>query len=224
MEPSAYVYSGLSLRLYDFVVLIFSNYWVWRCPTERILLPFFQKHIGQNAHLDIGVGTGYYPAASVKRLSELTNVTLIDLNPATLEAARNRLRRAGYAGEISTHEQSVFSPLSESTHSKFDSISLFYLLHCLPGSIFDKTNAILDNVIPALASGGVVYGATILGKGVHHTWIGCWLMDLYNKKGIFTNYNDDRDGLERCLKARFEELETKLIGAVLLFEARHPKY
>lgn len=57
------VYTPLTLKLYDWWVLSISNRFVWRCPTEQILLPHFQRYLATN-HLDIGVGTGYYPAQS----------------------------------------------------------------------------------------------------------------------------------------------------------------
>ena len=105
----------------------------------------------------------------------------------------------------------------------YDSVAMFYLFHCLPGSLPEKAKSVFAAVAPALAPGGVVYGATILGKGVTHNWMGRQLMSLYNRTGIFDNYRDDREGLERCLCERFHTVDTKLVGVVLLFEARDPK-
>ena len=59
IHPSAVNYTSFNLRFYDFVVLQFSNSFAWDCPTADVLIPFFQKHIGARAHMDIGVGTGY---------------------------------------------------------------------------------------------------------------------------------------------------------------------
>ncbi len=45
---------------------------------------------------------------------------------------------------------------------KFGSISMFYLLHCLPGPP-ERKMAVFEHVREVLAPGGVVYGASILG-------------------------------------------------------------
>ena len=105
---------------------------------------------------------------------------------------------------------------------KYDSISLMYLLHCMPGPPSRKF-AIFDHLRKNLADDGVLFGATILGKGVDHNWGGRWLMNLYNGKGIFGN-EDDREGVVlEALKRNFEEVEGQVKGVVLMFEARRPR-
>ncbi|KAH9834887.1 S-adenosyl-L-methionine dependent methyltransferase [Rhodofomes roseus] len=225
MDPSARIYSRFNLHLYNIVVLVVSNAWAWRCSTTSTLLPFFHKNLGESAHLDVGVGTGYYPAKSVHPFSKTGNVTLVDLNEATLSTATSRLRHAGYKGTIDEVQHNVFQPLPESLRGRFDSVSLFYLLHCLPGRMEDKGPKVLANLADALRPDGVLYGATILGRGpgVSHNWFGRRLMGLYNKKGIFGNADDTLDELKRALEGCFEEVEVKLVGVVALFEARRPK-
>ncbi|EIW52173.1 S-adenosyl-L-methionine dependent methyltransferase [Trametes versicolor FP-101664 SS1] len=223
MHPSASVYTNLALRLYDLVVLIISNTFAWRCPTRATQLPFYQKHIGEHAHLEIGVGTGYYPAASAARLSKLKRVTLLDLNANTLGFAQHRLVRAGYKGEVGAVEQSVFDALPQDLHAQYDSIALFYLFHCLPGSFPTKAKEVFARVVPALAPGGVVYGTTILGKDVRHNWFGGKLMGLYNGKGIFGNAGDSEEGLREALRDAFEEHDLRVEGVVALFSARKPR-
>ena len=130
IHPSARYYSmPLMLRTYDFWVLYVTNNWIWRCRTRSVLLPLYQKHIGENAHLDVGVGTGYLPANAMARLAKTKSVMLLDLNPDTLRTSEARIRAAGYAGVIEKVNQSVFDPLPESLRGKFDSISTFYMLH-----------------------------------------------------------------------------------------------
>ncbi|KAH9934319.1 S-adenosyl-L-methionine dependent methyltransferase [Fomitopsis serialis] len=225
MDPSARVYSRFNLRLYDLVVLVISNKWAWRCPTSSTLVPFFHKDLGERAHLDVGVGTGYYTAKSAHNLAKTENVTLLDLNEATLSTASSRLRQAGYRGTIDEIHHNVFHPLPDHLHGKFDSVSLFYLLHCLPGSMVDKGPKVFATLGVALRPDGVLYGATILGRGpgVAHNWLGRRLMGLYNKKGIFGNADDALDDLKNALEGRFEDVEVKLVGVVALFEARRPK-
>lgn len=224
MDPSASIYTkDFNLRVYDFLVLKFCNFFVWRCPTGSVLLPFFQEHLGVPVHLDVGVGSGYYPAASARALARTKTVALLDLNPATLHFTRARMSSAGYAGAIEDIEHSVFDPLPKHMHGRFDAISLFYVIHCLPGALPQKASAVFANLAPALALGGIVYGATILGKGanVHHNWLGRFFMRLWNSKGVFSNQDDTREGLEEALRASFAEYEVRQVGVVALFKAKN---
>ncbi|KAI0917774.1 hypothetical protein AcV7_007100 [Taiwanofungus camphoratus] len=222
MDASASYYAGFILWTYDFFVLFVSNYFIWRCPTRSVLVPFWKRHIGENAHLDVGVGTGYYPAAAASHLAKTKNVTLFDLNPNTLATAERRLRHSGYPRLVDKVQQSIFHPLPESLRAKFDSISLCYVLHCLPGAFPEKASRVFANLATALAPGGVVYGATILGRNVHHNWPGRCLMWIYNDKGIFGNRDDSVDDLEKVLKSQFEDVEVQVVGVVALFTARKP--
>ncbi|KAM5536902.1 hypothetical protein V8D89_009449 [Ganoderma adspersum] len=228
MEPSASIYTTFTLHLYDFVVLTLSNSLAWRCPTRTTLLPFYQKHTKESfAHLEIGAGTGYYPAsaASSGALSKARLVTLCDLNPNTLTFSKSRLASAGYKGSIETLEHNVFQPLAHDVRAKlkYDSVALYYLFHCLPGSFPKKGADVFAAVAPALAPDGVLFGATILGEGVAHNWFGARLMGLYNTKGFFGNTGDSDEGLGDALGEAFEEWEVTVVGAVALFEARKPR-
>lgn len=222
VHDSAKVYTPFTLRLYDFVVLWFSNRYAWRCSTTDVLLPFFQAHVGTEAHLDVGVGTGYYLSHSIGVLRKTKRICLADLNSNTLRTAGDRLRGAGYKGDLDTIEHDVFRPLPTTAEETFDSISLFYLFHCLPGSFPKKAEEVISQLAPVLAPEGILYGATILGKGVSHNWIGRWLMGLYNKKGIFSNRDDSVEGLTAALEKYFEDVEVKVVGMVALFVAREP--
>ncbi|EMD36126.1 hypothetical protein CERSUDRAFT_116040 [Gelatoporia subvermispora B] len=222
LDPSASAYNTWVLRLYDFWVLTVSNLFAWRCPTKSSLLPFFTKHLGGDAHLDIGVGTGFYPATAAPKLAKTKTLALMDLNPGTLAYAEARVRAAGYQGTIERVHRSVFDPLPESMRGRFDSVSLFYLFHCLPGSFPTKASHVLASVTPALAPGGVVYGATILGRAAPHNWFGRKLIEVYNRKGIFGNESDTKENLEKALRAAFEEVTIEQIGVVVLFSAQKP--
>lgn len=58
IEAGQAVYSKRTLAFYDFVVLGFSNRFLWKCPTQR-LVHLYNNNITLN-HLDVGVGTGYF--------------------------------------------------------------------------------------------------------------------------------------------------------------------
>jgi hypothetical protein len=104
---------------------------------------------------------------------------------------------------------------------RFDSISLFYLLHCLPGPL-DAKAAIFGNLKHNLQPGGVLFGATILGDEAGHNGFGRKLMDVYNKKGIFGNRQDTQVGFEGHLRQHFRDVTLKREGRVLLFRAAQP--
>lgn len=202
------VYSPLTLRLYDAWVLGISNRYAWGCPTGEVLLPFFRQHVGRR-HLEVGVGTGYYLAKA--DLPADTEVTLLDLNPASLTAARARLGRLAR-----TLRHDVLEPLDAAV-GPFDSIALFYLLHCLA-----QKGRVFAQLAPVLAPGGVVFGATILGDAAGHNGFGQRLMTLYNRKGIFGNAGDTLADLERELRRHFGQVELRQVGRVALFSAREP--
>ena len=223
MDPSATLYTSFFLALYDPWVLWLSNTFAWRCSTTHVLLPFFQRHIGANAHLDVGVGTGFYPAKSVRELSKTTQVCFLDLNPNTLTMASERLAKAGYEGKVDTVEHDVFKPLPTSLHGKFDAVSIFYLLHCLSGGCTEKAERVFASLVPALAPDGILYGSTVLGKGVPHNLAARLLMRVYNSRGAFGNVDDTEEGFSLALRRHFEEVETKDVGAIMIFTARRPK-
>ena len=90
------------------------------------------------------------------------------------------------------------------------------MLHCLPGSL-DAKAAAFDNVIRCSFPGGVVFGTTILGTGVEHTRLARTLMRAYNRKGIFSNLDDDRSALDHALPIASIRYELEVSGSVALF-------
>jgi len=214
-ELGAAVYSDRVLKIYDRWVLGFSNRYAWKCPTNTVLLPFFQEHLSAN-HLDVGVGSGYYLAHSSDRPEQ--KVTLLDLNDNSLKAAGSRIAHL----QPSLVRDDVLQPSGALGDRKFDSISLFYLLHCLPGNMAEKGRRVFSTLGAHLAPGGVLYGATILGDEVNHNWIGRRLMKLYNRKGIFGNQHDTQEGLQSALNEHFAKVAVWKVGKVALFTAEKP--
>lgn len=194
------------------LVLGFSNRFVWRCPSERTLERY--DRLAGPRHLDVGVGTGWFVDRCGWRGAR-PEITLLDLNENSLRAAAKRIRR--YAPR--TVRANALEPV-DLGEERYDSIGLNYLLHCVPGAIEWKTSTIVGNLKPYLGEGGVVFGSTILGRGVDHNSLGRRLIALYNKKGIFANNEDDREGLERGLARELRNVETDVVGAVALFTAR----
>ena len=204
------IYSERTLRAYDTVVVKLSNSLAWRCPA-RIIQAQYDDRVSA-VHLDVGPGTGHY-LDRCRFPVDAPDITLLDANADVLRYAARRLER--YRPKI--HAADVLKAIDLAPAS-FRSIALSYVLHCLPGDL-DTKAAAFDNLAPLLAPGGVLFGTTILGRGVDHTRLGRILLRAYNRKGIFSNLNDDRDALERCLAGRFPHYELEVTGAVALFAA-----
>jgi len=214
--PGAAVYSPLVLRLYDAWVLGFSNRWAWSCSTRSVLLPFYRKHVGAR-HLEVGVGTGYYPAHVEADGSGSGQLTLLDMNEHCLVAAANRLGRRGI--RLIAHD--VMKKPARLAGEHYDSIALFYLLHCLPGGMAEKSR-IFGNLKNNLSPDGIMFGATVLGDDAKHNLVGKILIKKYNKKGIFNNRTDSVDNLRRALCRHFAEVHVEQQGVIALFSARSP--
>ncbi len=87
----------------------------------------------------------------------------------------------------------------------------------------EQKSPVIKNAAEALTDGGILFGATILGKGVQHNMFGRKLMQLYNKKGIFSNTLDSEESLAKILSDHFNTINIKTEGMVALFSARNKK-
>jgi hypothetical protein len=177
------------------------------------MLERYEGHVGSR-HLDVGVGTGWFLDKCMWPVAR-PQITLLDLNENSLSAASNRIRRYAPA----TVQANVLDPV-DLGDARFDSVGANFLFHCLPGRLEEKAAVVVSNLRPYLESGGVLFGSTILGRGVSHNLLGRRLMRLYNRKRIFSNLEDDRDGLERGLASELTQVEIEVVGAVALFAGR----
>ncbi len=206
------VYSPLSLRAYDIVVHGISNHWIWRCPTHQIVR-LYDRNVTA-AHLDVGVGTGYFLAHAHWPVAT-PSVTLVDLNAHCLARASRRIAQVAPR----TVSANVLEPLPHDLGGPFTSVGFCYLLHCLPGTIAQKA-VVFDHVMPHLMPGANVFGATILGRDVTMNAAARRLMATYNSKGVFSNSSDSFQDLETALTSRFDIVDIRQEGVVALFEAR----
>lgn len=204
------IYSPLVLKTYDLWVLGLSNHLLWRCPTAK-LRALYDHNVSAN-HLDVGVGTGYFLKNAVWPSSD-PKITLLDLNPNSLEAAAKRI--AGLKPQ--TVKADVLQPLPEI--GPFQSVGVCYLLHCLPGTMSQKA-ILFDHLLEVMAPGAKLFGATILQGNAPRSWPAQKLMDLYNRRGIFSNTNDTLETLQCALASRFEGLKIETSGCVALFSAK----
>lgn len=205
------IYTPGVLAIYDAWVLSFSNRWLWKCPTPK-LLAHYNEHVSAN-HLDVGVGSGYY-LDRCHFPQRQPQVALLDINPHALRAASRRIRRyrpREFTGDIR-------QPL-DLGGAKFDSIAINYVLHCLPGDMTEK-GAVVNHLAQHLTAGGVLFGATILGREAPQSNFARRLMARYQARKIFGNAADDVAGLKRVLNDNFGHVSVKVVGCVALFAGR----
>jgi ubiquinone/menaquinone biosynthesis C-methylase UbiE len=210
VRRGAAVYSRPVLAIYDIFVLGFTNTFVWKCPSPKIL-DFYNQNVSDK-HLDIGVGSGYFldhctfPSSSPQ-------IALMDLNENSLHKTSKRLRRHGPKSYL----RNVLEPI-EIGDSGFESVGLNFLLHCLPGNMTSKC-VVFENLRPLLRDGGVVFGTTILGIDVHRNWLAHLYMRIFNSNGVFCNYEDRRLDLEDGLSKTFGRYEVTTRGCIAFFRA-----
>ncbi|TWF95694.1 class I SAM-dependent methyltransferase [Saccharopolyspora dendranthemae] len=204
------LYSTKVLRVYDAVVVHASNALVWRCPA-RAIRALYAHHVS-DAHLDVGPGTGYYVDRSGLP-GEHPRLALLDANLDVLRFAAHRLRR--FRPQL--HAADVLKPLPLAPGT-YGSIGLSYVLHCLPGDI-DSKAVVFDNLKALLRPGGVLFGSTLVNAGCRHNRAARAMMRAYNGKGVFSNLDDDFEGLERALAQRFSRFEVHRRGSAALFAA-----
>lgn len=208
VEAGQAVYTKRVLSAYDIIVLGISNRFIWKCPTP-IIEAHYHRHLSAN-HLDVGVGTGYFPDRC-RFPSNEPRIALMDMNPDTLEFASGRIAR--YRPE--TYRQNILEEITASI-APFDSVGVNYLFHCMPGAIADKAVA-FDHLKRVMNPGACIFGSTILQGGVNRGWAAKELMAFYNKKGIFSNTEDDLAGLKSTLETRFRNVAVEIVSCVALF-------
>ncbi len=205
-------YTKIGLAVYDFWVLGISNQYIWECPSSEIIA-HFDKHISSN-HLDIGVGTGYFlNNCKFNQDDSKVRIALMDLNQNSLDKAANCIKRY----KPSKYRYNVLKKIDLDI-APFDSISLNYLFHCLPGKLSSKLK-VLSNIDHLLSANGTVFGATLLSKDIDMTPLARRLMSFYNAKGVFSNTEDSKEDLARYLANNYSKYRVELKGCVALFSA-----
>jgi len=169
--------------------------------------PLFGKR-----HLDIGPGSGY---CIDNGAAPDTDLTLLDPNLQVLAHCAKRLARF----DPTLVEADVLKPLP--VEGPFDSVALSFVLHCLPGPMDRKSDAI-TNAAAVLAPDGVLFGGTVLGVDEPHNAPARAFIRFASKRGLFDNLGDTRDGLETILHQSFAEVEIDVRGSLAMFTARDP--
>ena len=81
---------------------------------------------------------------------------------------------------------------------------------------------VFDHAAKYLNPGGVLFGSTLLQRGVRRSVPARWLMAAYNRNGTFSNTEDDLDGLRSELARRYPQSYVKVVGCAALFWGRKP--
>ncbi|KAL9578990.1 MAG: hypothetical protein Q9212_005371, partial [Teloschistes hypoglaucus] len=182
------IYTPLRLLIYDFWVLGIVATFAWGCSVTAYLLPLFRDNI-RNNHLDIGVGTGYYLAKTPA--SKHRKVTLFDNEPGALETAKKRSGHPNARTVVGDCLKPLpFSPTA-AAEEKFDSVSMYFLLHCLRTSSPREKTAAFTHAAKVMAPDGVLTGANILGKGVRRdNFFARWIRAKTLEHGVLSNRED----------------------------------
>lgn len=154
--PGRSAFNARTLKYYDWLLEFTCNH-VWRCPIARTL-ELYQAYASSN-HLEVGVGTGYF-LDRIRFPSCKLRLALMDPNPDCLRHTEARLLR--YSPEV--YRADALVPIEFGVRG-FDSIAINYVLHCMPGGLPEKGGA-FANLKALLNPGGVLFGSTVLRKGV----------------------------------------------------------
>jgi len=212
VEKAHAIYTPAMLSVYDLVVHGLSNPLAWGCPTRR-LIELYRSNLSAN-HLEAGIGTGFFLDRA--NGAKFDRLVLLDINQNCLARAARRLARFG----PSLCQANLLARIPPG-FPRFDSVGLTYVLHCLPGRLSEKLAAV-DHLKPLMGGRAVLFGATILGRGITPNAAARKLLDFYNAKGVFNNCEDDFESLSQGLRRRFGEVELERQGCVALFRAVAP--
>jgi hypothetical protein len=259
------------LDFYDFFVLRVSTTFLWGCPAHTVLYNLFLASFSKN-HVDMGVGTGYFPARALFELAEMQGddswdqeseseqdqnedtdsrnenqgktvkeggrrILLWDLNTSCLARAASRIHDVSPQTAIITLQEDLTKTLPRPIH-KYKSVSAFNVVHCLPKDTYIQCAALFQNAARSLDADGVFVGSTVMGPGYANShrdgydglWRGFWgllawlVLWFYNTVGIFGNWWDGKEDIEKILGQSFEDVEVWVVGRMILFRAFKPRY
>lgn len=211
ITPRRVIGAQLLFAIYDSLVLGFSNRFVWKCPTRRLLAQY--DDMASANHLEVGVGTGFFLDRCRFRTAP-SRLVILDQNAYTLAHAAFRLRR--YSAQA--YQRSILEPLKLGDPG-FDSVGINYVLHCLPGDIAGKA-VVFEHLARVMNPNAVLFGSTTLYHGVEKNPLARLCLAAYNRLGIFCNLDDSLDGLKKMLAQYFSETRVEVIGCSGIFVCR----
>jgi hypothetical protein len=203
------IYTPSMLSIYDVLVHGLSNHLAWRCPTRK-LLELYRANLSAN-HLEAGVGTGYFLDRAGR--PDFERLVVLDINRNCLARAERRL--ALQAGAPRGQSACAAQP----RHGAI-LVGRIHLRAALPAWQDERQARRARSFAAAMDKRAVLFGATILGRGIAPNWAARTLLDIYNEKGVFNNRDDDLQSLTDGLRRRFDDVHVETQGCVALFHAR----
>lgn len=204
-------FNKASLFIYDFILYGFISKYAWGSSLQR-LDAHFQKYVSSN-HLEVGVGTGYL-LDRIKFSTPNPRLALMDLSLPCLEKTRHKVSR--YSPEI--YVQNLLEPMQHGI-LPFESISINYVLHCVPGDINQKCQALIQ-LKTLLKPDAVLIGTTVLSKDASKNLLARPFMWFLNFLGVFNNSEDGAIDLENFLKTNFQVVEFDVVGVTAFFAVK----
>jgi ubiquinone/menaquinone biosynthesis C-methylase UbiE len=231
-------FTPFTLSFYELYVIRVSLPLFWGCSEKKHLGPLFSKNFSKR-HLDIGVGDGHFPTRALKDAGckpESQHITLADFSENCLAVAKRRILSHYPEVDIRCVLADAGKPFPDSLQNeRFDSASLFLIMHHMPGPTHVKTRAI-TNAKNLLTREGTLTGCTVLGTEWEKADQGykklnerpsrrlaSFMLGFYNKRGMFDNWQEDPNVIEKVLQNEFEEVETQVVSMMFIFRARKPR-
>ncbi len=203
-------FNRLSLSFYDALLYGVISKYAWGSSTAR-LDAHYARYVSAN-HLEVGVGTGYL--LNRVRFPATPRLALMDLSEQCLAATARRVARHKPARYV----QNILTPVTGQI-APFDSISVNYVMHCVPGDFTEKGIAFV-HLAALLAPGGTLFGTTVLSQGVPKNLLARPFMWLMNALGVFNNRADSAPDLEASLRAHFHVLQFEIVGVTAFFAVK----
>ena len=203
-------YTKRKLSIYDFLVLRVFCSFAWRCPPSA-MLRLYDCSVG-SCHLELGPGTGYFVDRCRFPVPQ-PEITLLDLNIECLKMSKRRLAR--YLPESCTANLLQPLPLPR---RHYDSAALNLVFHTIPGG-WESKGVIFEHVAACLKPGGVLFGSSVLARGIPMNPLTKLLMAEQHRRGNFQNDSDDLDGLNEQLQKYFSSFRVVVRGCVALFQS-----
>ena len=124
---------------------------------------------------------------------------------------------ARYNPEI--YQRNILEPI-EIEGERFDSIGMLNLLHCVPGNMRTKAS-IFDNLKSIMNPDAVLFGSSIMGRGVQLNLLARYLNWFNNLQGYLNNKEDNPEDLKKGLAQHFSDSSVDIVGSIALFWARN---
>ncbi len=195
------------LLFYDFMLYRFISPYLWGCSSQLLVERY--NVLCRNKHLETGVGTGYLLK---KCNAPIEKLGLMDLSQACLDKTARRLSHL----KPDVWRRNILTPI-EGIDQKYQSLSINYVMHCVPGNYTSKGVA-FKHLKTLLLDDGVLFGASVI-KTDQSNFIAKSFMALLNTLGVFNNTKDTVDDLEAELRRHFKYSHIERRSASVLFIA-----